>query len=395
MAYGDTPHDEMLRKAWEGFCDRLKDAAPLVFRDGAASTPLDRASGFRYLSRQISRGLDITLEYNDPLFPQFRRNQFPTRKYGGDNADALNLRARIDGQHTYRVVGNRGVARYVAFTLHKPSPDLAWMGKRVAILTGDQLQVEWDGSFELILSPDPHPGNWLQTTPDTDQLSIRQFFGDWNVGDPLTIRIERVDADGPPAPLTPEFVAEGLKGAADLVVEQSEYWAWREDELGERINAFAPSWARGRFDATPGGFGLVGRWRTGPDEALIIQVTPPDCHWWNFEFGGSWMETVDYRYHLAGVNAEQAVLEEDGSVLLVVAHRDPGVPQWLDCAGYVEGYMVCRWIQSQEEPVPQCRLVKLADLPSVLPANVRRITPEERREQVRLRRAGAARRFRV
>ena len=395
MAYGDTQYDEMLQQAWDGFCDRLKDAAAVVFRDGASSTPLDRAAGFRYLSRQISRGLDVLMEHNDPLFPNFRRNQQPTRKFGGDNADALNQRARIDGEHTYRVVGTRGNAPYVAFTLHKRSPDIPWQESGVGLLRGDQIQVEWDGSFELILSPHPHPGNWLQTTPETHQLSVRQFFGDWNAAEPMTIRIERVDADGPPAPLAPETVAQALTDSANFVVENTEYWAWREDEMAERINAFAPSRARGKLDATPGGFGLVGRWRAQPDEAVVIQVTPPRCYWWNFEFGGSWMETVDYRYHLAGVNAKQAELEEDGSVLLVIAHQDPGVPQWLDAAGYVDGYMVCRWVMSEAEPIPQCRLLKFADLPSVLPANVRRITPEERRKQLRLRGAGVAKRFRV
>ncbi len=92
MAYGDSPHDQTLKRAWEEFCDRLKEAGELVFRDPAPSTPLDRAAGFEYLSRQIGRGLDVALEHNDPLHPDLRWNQQPIRKYGGDNPDAVNLR---------------------------------------------------------------------------------------------------------------------------------------------------------------------------------------------------------------------------------------------------------------------------------------------------------------
>ena len=46
MAYGDTPHDALLRSAWEDFCDRLKGAGDLVFRDSVPATALARAEGF-------------------------------------------------------------------------------------------------------------------------------------------------------------------------------------------------------------------------------------------------------------------------------------------------------------------------------------------------------------
>ena len=44
---------------------------------------------------------------------------------------------------------------------------------------GKDLITNWDGSFEIIVSPDEHPGNWLRTVPDVSQITIRQFFGDW------------------------------------------------------------------------------------------------------------------------------------------------------------------------------------------------------------------------
>ena len=47
MAYGDTPYDEQLKRAWEDFCDKIKSAGSLIFRDTEAArpTPLDRATG--------------------------------------------------------------------------------------------------------------------------------------------------------------------------------------------------------------------------------------------------------------------------------------------------------------------------------------------------------------
>ena len=396
MAYGDSPHDQTLKRAWEEFCDRLKEAGELVFRDPAPSTPLDRAAGFEYLSRQIGRGLDVALEHNDPLHPDLRWNQQPIRKYGGDNPDAVNLRARIDGQHTYRLVGDRGTAPWVVFSLHKPHPTVPWQWQEVGQLLGDDLRTECDGSFQLVLSPHAQPGNWLKTTPDTHQISIRQHFGDWHLERPMTVRIECEGVDGPPLPLTPERVAEGLRGAADVVASNTIFWAdWLTPHI-RQPNRFADTSRQGKdLGGTPAGISRSVYWKVRPHEALLIEVTPPHCRYWNMELNNYWMCSIDYRHRLSSINKAQVVREHDGSVIVAVAHQDPGIPNWLDTGGHCEGRVGLRWIKTDSSPLPRSRLVSLDDLPKVLPPDVRRISPTERREQLRLRGIGVDRRFRV
>ena len=107
------------------------------------------------------------------------------------------------------------------------------------------------------------------------------------------------------------------------------------------------------------------------------------------------MTSIDYRYHLSSINGLQAVLEDDGSVILVVAHDDPGVPNWLATDVHCEGHIGLRWMQADSQPTPATRLVKLADLPSILPADARRLDEAGRREQLRRRRIGVDRRFRL
>ena len=62
------------------------------------------------------------------------------------------------------------------------------------------------------------------------------------------------------------------------------------------------------------------------------------------------------------VNHETAVADADGHVRIVVAHRDPGVPNWLDTAGHRRGGLALRWVGAEEIPEPRTRVVALAEL---------------------------------
>ena len=396
MAYGDTASDETLARAWAEFCDTLKGAGEILFRDSAPATPLDRAVGFRFLSRSIPLALGFELENADPLFPDLMRYFEPTRKQGGDNPDALYLGAPIDGSSSYRLSGNRGSAHFLAFTSMRPTPG-PWGSEVVDTLFGHQLQTEADGSFELHVGPDEKSGNWLRTAPDCFRLTIRQFFNDWNREDPMTVSLERLDAEGPPPLLTPDGVADGLRRAGEWVASSARYWADAIDVWQARPNEFLPWRAleSGKTDATPGGVPLVCYWTVEPDEVLLIEVTPPDAHFWNIEFGNYRFETMDYRYRMSSINSHQGVLEEDGSLRVAVCHDDPGLPNWLDPSGHREGYATFRWMHADAEPVPACRKLRRADLEAALPADVRRISAEERREALRRRKQGIERRFRA
>jgi hypothetical protein len=74
------------------------------------------------------------------------------------------------------------------------------------------------------------------------------------------------------------------------------------------------------------------------------------------------MESLDYRYHRIAVNKNDAVYAPDGSVRVVVAHEDPGVPNWLETVGHRHGTMCWRWVRAAEHPQPRTRVVPLAEL---------------------------------
>ena len=122
---------------------------------------------------------------------------------------------------------------------------------------------------------------------------------------------------------------------------------------------------------------------------------PPSCDYWELELNDYWMMSPDYRCHMAGVNCIQSPLELDGSARVVVSHQDTGVPNWLSTGGHSEGCIGLRWMQCDEAPIPEPRLVKLAELETILPADALRIDEAGRRAQMAQRPRGVDRRFRV
>jgi hypothetical protein len=392
--FGDNPNDADLLDGWSNFCDQLKQAGELVFRDTTPSADIDRAKGFRLLARNISLALQFHLENTDPQHPELLHYFDPVRKQGGDNTDALYVGAPINGENTYRISGRRGTARYFAVTVLEDGAT-PWGGAVVGNLIDSDIQVEDDGSFEIILSPSEHAGNWIRTTPGAWRVTFRQFFADWENEEPMEARIDCLDGAKHDPRLTPAQVRQGLEGAARWVRESTFYWADMLDKWKVQPNRFL-SYRQlddNAIDATPGGEPLICYWQVPEDEVLVVRVTPPVADYWAVEFGNYWWETMDYRYRLCSTNCHHAVLENNGELLLVVAHEDPGLPNWLDPSGHEQGYITVRWIGAGSYPTPHCEQMKREDLAAHLPQDVKTIGACERKAQLVARRLGVIRRF--
>ena len=391
---GDNPHDAALKAGWDDFCEQLKRAGDLVFRDTTPAQDIDRAKGFRLLARNVALGLQFHLENSDPDFPELLHYFDPIRKQGGDNTDALYVGAPINGEHTYRISGSRGNARYFAVTVLEDGAT-PWGGAVVGNLIDRDISIEEDGSFEIILSPDRHLGNWIRTTPGSWRVTFRQFFADWENEEPMVARIDRLGELEYKPELTPAQIAAGLADAAAWVRDSTLYWADLLDKWKVQPNTFL-SYRQldgNEIDATPGGEPMICYWQVPEDEVLVVRVTPPPADYWAVEFGNYWWETMDYRYRLCSTNCHHAVLEDDGELLLVVAHTDPGLPNWLDPSGHVEGYITVRWMGSRYYPVPDCIQMKREALALYLPVSAKTINPSQRREQLAARRRGVIKRF--
>jgi len=349
---------------WNEFCNALKMAGYVVLRDGGPADPLSRAEGFRYLSRILRAGLETFVEYADPRSPVLQRPVHETAKMGADNPDNYYQHASISGQYEYRITGTRNTVRTLSFATQSGGYGEGRGLPLTGYLDASELAIGPDGRFEIAVSCEPRPGNWLAMKPDTGSLIVRQTFGDRAGERVADLHIERIGGEPLPTPVTPEAIDRGLGRAAALVGGAAALFAsWAEGFRAHenRLPRFDPATSTS-FGGDPNIAYYHSYWRVGPDQALVIDATPPECQHWNFQLNNHWMESLDYRYFPVSVNKVTARYRPDGSVRIVVAHKDPGCDNWIDTVGHEFGTMCFRWIHATAHPEPQTRLVALADV---------------------------------
>jgi hypothetical protein len=351
-------------KAWEEFCDRLKLAGNSLKYPGAPQDAFQQAEGVRYLTRLTRAGLEAFVEYSDPAFPVLRRMVHETVKMGADNPDNYYFNAQISGKYEYRITGRRNTVHYLGFFTRNGNYGTTGGLAPCGQLEHTDLKLKEDGSFEIILSKTPRGENWIRIEEETGLLMVRQTFLDRFREVPAEVRVENLDARVAPEPVTPAMVDGGLQTAAMFVGGASllfARWANGFRKHTNRLPLFDPETS----NAAGGDPNIIyyhSHWKLADDESLEIEVTPPDCDSWNFQLNNYWMESLDYRYFTVCINRASAIYQPDGSVKLTVAHRDPGVPNWIDTCGHREGTMCWRWYRLKPGAVavePVCRIIKI------------------------------------
>jgi hypothetical protein len=90
----------------------------------------------------------------------------------------------------------------------------------------------------------------------------------------------------------------------------------------------------------------------GPDEALVMRVRWPRCRYGGVALWNRHLQTFDYLRGNVGLNRAQAVTDRDGVATIVLAHRDPGVPNWLTTEGRPFGLVFWRFLLAEGEIDP-------------------------------------------
>jgi hypothetical protein len=318
----------------------------------------------------------------------------PGSRCGIDNPDSVYRMISIDSQSTYvvagRVLGTPPVN--VSFTVFPVWPGLidSASGEFPPALGGvslKDLDVDASGSFTLTLSPSPAKGqrNHVQLRPGAKALFIRDTMSDWARETPLYLSVKRVD--GPPPKVRRD--EETLSQVAAKNVEQSaRYWAalpahyyYRTgpNELSVKEN---PAFAKGGQYTANGNFLLK------EDEAYVFTLDPLGAGYLGVQLADLYGAALDYAHHTSSLTQAQMATNADGTLTYVLSIKDPGVYNWLDPTGLDRGLYMFRYHAydpdklTPEAAIRMEKTVKLSELDSVLPKGTRRVTPEERRQQL-------------
>jgi len=353
-------------QAWADFCDTLKDAGQLVLDN--SEDDLDRAEGFRYLTRLTRGGLDSFIEASDTSFPSV--NPIPHMlKIGCDNPDAFYQRVEISRRHTYRITGNRGTVNYLSIGAYSGGYGVgaAKAGNQGLITDNDP---DPTGEIDIIVSiepPDLGPGQrWLEMSELTTILIIRQFYLDRSVERPADLQIECLDPDTPlPAPYSPAALVDGLAMSGLFVHGVAQrFLTWVNDFFLERPNTldFIPAEDQAGGWGDPNQVFRHGYWTLEPGQALVVTVPKVEAYYWNFQLNNIWEESLDYRHLQVTVNKHTATYEDDGTCRIIIADDDPGTGNWMDTSAHRHGTMGLRYNQIVTDIEPTCEIVPLATL---------------------------------
>jgi hypothetical protein len=333
----------------------------------------DVAAAHRVLMHMLEGGL-ITFFETDPTRPRWQRIVSTTRKFTGDNADAIYYDAPVSPEYSYRVRGRMDGAVYVSFTVECDTASGDMASRTGGVLNDTQFDVDSDGRFELRFGGKPAPRSWLALEPGATRITTRHYYENERsaAADPTRNPALEIEVDGStfvPPPASDASVARGIRRVATFVRSRT----LNQAPMGQRPQPPFVSTTPNQFPkpVTPGAFGLaafdaaysMAPYVIGPDDALVMTGRWPKCRFASVSLWNRHMQTYDFANRQVSRNRVQTRLNRDGSFRMILAHRDPGLPNWIDTEGRPFGLVFWRFILPEGEiETPRAEVVPMAQL---------------------------------
>jgi len=109
--------------------------------------------------------------------------------------------------------------------------------------------------------------------------------------------------------------------------------AWSADKVGAMRNQV---YVMGRFDLNPG-------------EAFVVDVSDGGAEYFTVPLSNIWGTTLDIVDRTGSLNKAQSTPNDDGTYTYVISPTDPGVANWIDSDGLLEGILTLRiWPSSRQ-----------------------------------------------
>ncbi len=335
----------------------------------------DVAGAHRALMHILEAGLVGYFE-QDARTPDFRRIVTPSRKLTGDNSDAIYFDASLDPQFTYLIRGEMNQAVYFSMTIEEGAEDGHLPKATCGVINDLDIDIDQDGKFEVHLGGASRERNWLPLSEKASRVTTRHYYELPTPAamDPALQPIMKIECLGDPPPPSPPddaSVSAGIRRVCNMV-------RTRTLEMPQMTAAEMPTFMSvtpNVFPAPqkPGDFGLAAAdahysmapFLIGPEDALVITGRWPQCRFGNVCLWNRFQQTFNYTTHSVSLNRRQTEADDEGRFRIIVAHEDPGLPNWLETEGNAFGLVFWRFfLVDGDVETPSAAVVKLLELRS-------------------------------
>ncbi|MBW2231951.1 MAG: DUF1214 domain-containing protein [Deltaproteobacteria bacterium] len=337
------------------------------------NTAEDVAGSHRALMHILEAGLVGYFE-QDARTPSFRRIVTPSRKLTGDNSDAIYFDAPLDARYTYVVRGKMNQAVYFSMSIEEGAQEGHLAKTTGGVINDTEIDVDADGNFTVHLGGEPRKRNWLPLPENASRVTTRHYFelATPAAMDPArepVMNIACISKAPTPAPPSDDSVSAGIRRVCNMVRSRTlDMPQLTSDEMPAFMAVTPNTFPEPQ---TPGNFGLAAAdahysmapFLLGPEEALVMTGRWPDCRFANVCLWNRFQQTFDYPYRSVSLNRTQTEADADGRFTMIVAHEDPGLPNWLDTEGNAFGLIFWRFflVEGAVE-TPTAKVVNLADI---------------------------------
>lgn len=366
-----APSGDDLHQAWESLIAGLETAGRNLREQTRDLSQSERADGYRALVRALKNQLGrFEVDRDNPELAPYNGWR---EKFFMDNPDFLYWVADIDAGRRYRIRGRIGDAKHTSITAYA-ARGLA-DAQATARLDHDTMELDAEGRFTVIASRErPDSGAWLPLPEGANSIWVRGFYDDIHHDRPGTVAIEPLDAPVPRPFIDAERfghhlrrLGRGMTGAArgmeaaaaaDLA-RPNRIRVWQEMQGGAVFTEPEIHYQRGA-------------WQLQEGQALVIDVKPVPCRYWNLMLYNRFLNSLDHRHRTVSLTGGRAHPRQDGTVRIVLSARIPGDKavdatrtNWLDTEGRPFGIFVFRWLKPGQTPdLPILRVVDLESLDS-------------------------------
>lgn len=369
-------NDSGARAAWDALLQAMSEATKRVYSEEMGLSETDRAEGMRALAQTFSLAAELHIEKGDPREPAFTNWMASGRKILGDNPDARYDSAPVSPDYTYEVYGKLSGCAAQTFTVYGRGP-LGW-NNVAGELIPEQMELGPNGEFSLILSKErpADAQNWIALNDSAHMFLMRQFFNDIEIEKrPRDFEIRRLDAPDAPVIYNEAEFALRTQAAANFFTIAVDATFGLAQMRSNPANSMEPP-----AEFNPAIVGIYypsvyniyfGGWfDIQEDEALIFEGDALLGGYAIVHIMNAWLQSIEGPTHkgLTGTNQRfnktTLTTNEDGSWRAVVAHKNPGVANWLNPHGHTRGHFTLRIVHPEGDGTkrPRARKVKFADL---------------------------------